>query len=503
MVNDTEKDRRINELADQFEEIWNGGQWIGANEFLTRLTGEETTWQELREELCAVEQELRRKYQQASSPGAPIQKIGNYELLERIGRGGMGEVYRARQVFLDRIDAVKVVQDKISEIPEAVERFGRELKLIGNLSHQNIVRAYGAEQTNEGKLLLAMEFVEGTSLQQLIDSGQKIPVDEAIVIIRQVAAGLQYAHEQKIVHRDIKPANIMLTADCVAKILDFGLGKFYSERSDSSGSLTKMGTPFGTLDYISPEQCRAPGGVDIRTDIYALGCTFYTIVVGEVPYPSSKFGSLPAKILAHIDQPFPSFSASGLKVSPGIEAILQKMCAKRHDQRFATPQELIDAIDEYLPANVHTGTGTTKPSLSRRWAIVAMVIACLLGSIFFFIQNNGDYPPHEPNVRDSMMSPEENPEGDQGKAKVVKNMQDQIDQLQDLIDKIREQMELLNLSSDYDSTTSEIERKQLEMEHARYVRRIALMQRELAEYSEKTVSPNGDVIPQAERPIED
>ena len=327
-------DRRIDELADQFEDAWNSGQRISADVFLARFADEKTISPELLDELRVVEQELQRKYPVADSSGEPIKRIGNYEFLERIGRGGMGEVYRAKHVLMDKLVAVKVLPETIADNPEAVKRFERELKLIGNLSHPNIVQAYGAEQI-DGKLLLVMEFVEGMNLQQFVTSGKKMSVDDALAIIRQVAAGLQYAHERKIIHRDIKPANIMVTADGTAKILDFGLGKFYdemflSERNESSGPLTKMGSPLGTLDFLSPEQWDSPGSVDIRSDIYGLGCTFYTIVVGEVPYPSSKFGSIREKMVAHIRQSPPSFGAAGVTVPPAIEAILQRMCAKDH-----------------------------------------------------------------------------------------------------------------------------------------------------------------------------
>ena len=351
------RDHRIDKLADQFESVWNSGQRISADAFLAQFAGEETIWQELLDEFRVVEQELQRKYPTAEANSLGEHKrIGNYELLERIGSGGMGEVYRARHVLLNKIVAVKVLPDAFAEDELAVKRFERELKLIGSMSHPNIVQALGAEQT-EGKMLLVMEFIKGINLQQFIAYGKKMPVVEALAVVRQVAAGLQHAHEQKIIHRDIKPANIMLTTAGTAKILDFGLGKFYdemllSERGDSSGPLTKMGSPLGTVDFLSPEQWDNPGNVDIRSDIYSLGCTFYTIVLGEVPYPSGRFGSIPSKMAAHIGHSPPSLLAGGIAASPEIEAILQKMCAKDPSQRFATPQELLEAIDEYQSTDV-------------------------------------------------------------------------------------------------------------------------------------------------------
>jgi len=388
------RDRRIDKLADQFESAWNSGQRISADEFLAQFAGEETVWKELLDEFRLVEQELQRKYplRDTDSPGELPAKsrIGNYELLERIGSGGMGEVYRARHVLLGKTVAIKVLPDSFAEDELAVKRFERELKLIGSMSHPNIVQALGAEQI-DGKFLLVMEFIEGMNLQQFIAAGKKMSVVEALAVVRQVAAGLQHAHERKIIHRDIKPANIMLATDGIAKILDFGLGKFYdemllSEHGESSGPLTKMGSPLGTVDFLSPEQWDNPGSVDIRSDIYSLGCTFYTIVLGEVPYPSGRFGSIYSKMAAHVGQSPPSFLAGGVAASPEIEAILQKMCAKDPNRRFATPHELLEAIDSHQCVDTHEhrvaqkqreqykrlGEEIIKASTAEDWLTLAM-----------------------------------------------------------------------------------------------------------------------------------
>ena len=474
-------DRRIDELADQFEDAWNSGQRVSADVFLAQFEGKETVGQELRDELRLVEQELQRKY-------PTLRQIGNYEIFERIGHGGMGEVYRARHVLMDKIVAVKVVQDKIVEIPEAIKRFERELKLIGNLSHPNIVQAFGAEQI-DGKLLLVMEFVEGTSLQQFVDSGKKMSMDDAIVIVRQIAAGLQYAHERQIVHRDIKPGNIMLTADGTVKILDFGLGKFYSERNDSSGQFTQTGTPVGTLDYTSPEQCRDPGGVDIRTDIYALGCTFYTVVVGEVPYPSSKFSGYTAKILAHIDQPPPSFSASGVEVSPDIETILQKMCAKEHDQRFATPQELINAIDNYRRSGTRADVVTKKRRFSWGWAVAGIVVACLLGLLFVSMHYNSKL---KKELRDLVDKYEK-----LAKRRTLSNQDDPVlNKMEEDLLRIIEKLQRNNTDPNHDRDILNAKER---MEHAKSERRKATVDKPISLEEEWTV-PRGSIAPPREPP---
>ena len=391
-------DRRIDELADRFETAWKSGKRIGADAFLAGidLAGADgmAYIEELALELRLVEQQLQRKYPEPIIPisGVPVRRVGNYEFLECIGRGGMGELYRARHVLLDKIVAVKILPEVFAENPLATKRFERELKLIGNLSHPNIVQAHGAEQI-DGKFLLVMEYVDGESLQQMMTGGKKHSIDDVLAIIRQVAAGLQYAHERKIIHRDIKPANIMLTKDGIAKILDFGLGKFYdemllAEQEDKSGPLTKLGSPLGTLDYLSPEQWDDPGSVDIRADIYGLGCTFYTIIVGDVPYPTSKFRSIREKMAAHVSQSLPSFLSSGIMIAPAIETILRKMCAKDRNERFATPQEVLNAIDEYQRTRIITTPTERRPWKWKTIAGTVIAVVCSFGLVLLLLPNS-------------------------------------------------------------------------------------------------------------------
>ena len=378
-------DNRIDELADAFEAAWNSGKRIGADIFLADFVGDDESvsdYQDLLQELHVIEKELHRKYPLTSLhiQATPSQFLGNYEVFEQIGHGGMGELYRARHVLLDKIVAIKILPEKISGNLEIIKRFERELKLIGSLTHPNIVQAHGAERI-DGKLLLVMEYIAGQNLRQMTASGKRLSLREALSIVRQVAAGLQYAYEHKIVHRDIKPANIMVAENGIAKILDFGLGKFHdelllAEHEDESGPLTQLGSPIGTVDYLAPEQWSDPASVDIRADIYGLGCTFYTILAGDVPYPSDKFRSISEKMVAHMNRPLPSFMESGIVEDAGIEAILRKMCAKDRTQRFATPQELLDALDEYQRADVVV---VLPPR--RRWGrmVAGTVIVCLLG----------------------------------------------------------------------------------------------------------------------------
>ncbi len=294
---------------------------------------------------------------------AKQKQIGDYEIIAELGHGGMGVVYKARQKLLNQIVAIKVLPQSLLNEPQAVARFRREMQLIGGLNHPNIVRALNAGES-DGTQYLVMEFVDGINLQKLTGRGQPkdssstnhesritkhVPLGAVCEIVRQAALGLQHAHEFELVHRDIKPANLMLDWRGTVKILDLGLGKFLSEQrpADDVQSLTKIGTTMGTIDYISPEQCENAGNVDIRADIYSLGCTFYFLATGHAPYSDTRFDSTRKKLMAHIVGDIPSLTANVPEASGELEKIFNKMLAKEPADRFQTPQELADALEPF------------------------------------------------------------------------------------------------------------------------------------------------------------
>jgi serine/threonine protein kinase len=212
------------------------------------------------------------------------------EILELIGKGGMGAVYKARQKQLDRIVALKILPPGIGDDPTFAERFAREAKALAKLNHPNIVTLYEFGNAS-GQFYFLMEFVDGVNLRQLLHAG-RISAREALAIVPQICDALQFAHDQGIVHRDIKPENILLDRRGRVKVADFGLAKIVESREDAanysatgkiSENLTDVGKTMGTPNYMSPEQITAPGEVDHRADIYALGVVFYQMLTGELP----------------------------------------------------------------------------------------------------------------------------------------------------------------------------------------------------------------------------
>ena len=202
------------------------------------------------------------------------------EILELVGRGGMGVVYKARQKRLDRLVALKILSPKIGQDPAFAERFAREARAMAMLSHPHIVAVYDFGQT-DGLYYFLMEFVDGVNLRRLLDTGKLAP-EEALAIVPQICDALQYAHDHGVVHRDIKPENILLDKEGRVKIADFGLAKLVG-REAKDLTLTGAGQVMGTPHYMAPEQIEHPQEVDHRADIYSLGVVFYQMLTGELP----------------------------------------------------------------------------------------------------------------------------------------------------------------------------------------------------------------------------
>jgi serine/threonine protein kinase len=294
--------------------------------------------------------------------------LGSYVLIERLGGGGMGEVFKARNWKLGKTVALKVVRKERIADKGAVQRFQREIRAAAQLTHPNIVRAYDADQVG-GTHLLVMEYVAGTDLSKLVKAHGPLPMDQACDFIRQAAAGLQHAFERGMVHRDIKPHNLLLSVAGgpssgapgrgdrgQIKILDMGLARLAQAHDDgqSSSAMTQEGAIMGTPDYIAPEQARESHTVDIRADLYSLGCTFFYLLTGSVPFPK---GSLIQKLARHqFDEP-PAVEALRPEVAPPIAAIVRKLMAKLPQERYQTPAELIDALamDNLFPSAAQPG----------------------------------------------------------------------------------------------------------------------------------------------------
>ncbi len=269
-----------------------------------------------------------------------------YEVFGLIGSGGMGMVYKARHRLMDRTVAIKVIHRKFTTGSSAAKRFQREVKAGAKLDHPNIVAAFDADQAGNSHFLV-MEFVEGKSLDRILEETGPLPVPIACDYILQAATGLQHAHEQGMVHRDIKPHNLMLTPNGKIKILDFGLARMVDP--DSSGTspnaITAPDMLVGTPDYLAPEQSRSGRRVDIRSDLYSLGCTFYQVLTGWPPFAG---GNAYEKLAKHNEaKPIPVDKRRPDIPAP-VAAIVHKLLAKKPEDRFAVPAELEKAISEFL-----------------------------------------------------------------------------------------------------------------------------------------------------------
>jgi eukaryotic-like serine/threonine-protein kinase len=358
--------------------------------------------------------------------------LGHYVLLERLGEGGMGQVFKARQRSLDRIVALKVIRREILSQPNALPRFEREIRALAQLSHPNIVHAFDADHV-DGSYFYAMEHVDGVDLARLIKQDGPLAVEQACDYIRQAALGLQHAHERGMVHRDIKPANLLVTWSTgsesakpgsgtvawpknggaarrpgsgalarpngnpgayrwgLVKLLDLGLAKWAGEVSQLPTSLTQLGSLMGTPDFIAPEQARDSRTMDIRTDIYSLGCTFYYLLAGRVPFPE---GAMMEKLMAHqFEAPLPvekvrrqmllgGAPAAGsdpdreqrIDVPIGVRDLLNKMLAKRPEDRPQTPAEVASALGDFAHR------GELKPSTQPAKRVAAPAVRRLHAS---------------------------------------------------------------------------------------------------------------------------
>ncbi len=269
--------------------------------------------------------------------------LNQYVLMDKLGEGGMGEVFRARHLRLGRDVALKVMRRERLANPEAVRRFRREIRAAAALAHENVVMAYDADQSGDVHFF-AMEYVAGTNLDHHVRANGPLPLSEAADYIRQIALGLQHAHEKGLIHRDIKPSNLLLSTTGEVKISDLGLVRVDDSDTGPVSRITKEGLTVGTPDFVAPEQARNPHAADIRADVYSLGCTFYFLLSGRVPYPD---GTATEKMLQHAREPFPTLERTDLPVE--VHSILARMTAKKPEQRYAQPAEVAEALATHIP----------------------------------------------------------------------------------------------------------------------------------------------------------
>jgi urea transport system substrate-binding protein len=293
-----------------------------------------------------------------------------YRVRGVLGRGGMGTVYKAEHRLLERPVVLKVIRPELVDNADAVQRFQREARLAARLAHPHVVAVYEAEEFGTSQMLV-MEFIEGVNLAQLVAQRGLLPVAEACELVRQAAIGLEYIHTQGLVHRDVKPHNLLVSPAGQVKILDLGLAALKGGQK-AAGELTTGRHFLGTADFAAPEQWESSRDVDIRADIYSLGCTLYYLLAGETPFPSKKYSTLMQQMWAHSQAPLPPIRELRPDVPEEIAAVLAQMLAKNSDERFDCPGEVAAALAPFtqdcnLAEYVRTArrTTTSKLDLSR------------------------------------------------------------------------------------------------------------------------------------------
>lgn len=339
-----------------------------------------------------------------------------YRIVELIGRGGMGNVYRAEHRLMNRAVAIKLINSQLVQHPQAVERFRREVQAAAKLSHPNIVAAYDAEQAGNAHFLV-MEFVEGTDLASVVKQRGPLSVAKACECIRQAAVGLQHAHERGMVHRDIKPHNLMLAASGQVRILDFGLTGFAEaafggpaegnpkrERGPAvennpdpetprapalahasgymatAAHLTAMGSVMGTPDYMAPEQAADAHSADIRADIYSLGCTLHFLLTGKPPFEADN---VIAKLKAHAEQSPPELTTLRSDVPAKLSKVITRMMAKNPAERFQTPAAVAEALAPF------SQSAQAPPRRRTLRTLLATTAAILLAGVIFITTDKG------------------------------------------------------------------------------------------------------------------
>jgi|GEM_PF-5612130 len=308
--------------------------------------------------------------------------LGNYKLIRKIAQGGMGVIYEATQINLDRKVALKILTAELATRPEFLQRFEREAKSAASLNHPGIVAVYDFGEA-DGRRFIIMEFIDGENLSEYISKRGKIPVENALAIVEQAAQALKVAAEKSIIHRDIKPSNLMLTRDGRVKVADMGLAKVLTENSELTMSSVSIGSPH----FIAPEQAGDSKNADHRVDIYSLGVTLLYFVTGKHAFDGDSPISV---VLAHATKPLPTGADLGTELPAEVEALIKRMTAKNPDERYQTYDELLADLQlvqrGYLPmtapeTELPQGNSQKKPGVG--FAVAIVLIAAIGGVVFF------------------------------------------------------------------------------------------------------------------------
>ncbi|MBI3856081.1 MAG: serine/threonine protein kinase [Planctomycetes bacterium] len=291
---------------------------------------------------------------------APAPVIPGFEILERLGEGGMGVVWKARQTAIGRFVAVKVLRDELQQESEYIKRFFREARLAGKLRHANIVSALDCGMV-DGRSYMVMEFVEGKALDRILAARGPLPEAEALDIARGVSEALQHAWFHKIVHRDLKPQNVLLTKEGIPKVCDFGICRDLHDLPH----LTSLGLIHCTPEYSSPEQARGDRDIDVRTDLYSLGVTLYEMLTGKIPFEASDPATM---IVRHaMDRPQPPMEKNP-SITPWTNQLVLDLLEKAKEERPMAPALVIERIKAAsAPGRSGGSSPTARWRITRSW----------------------------------------------------------------------------------------------------------------------------------------
>src|SRR5215813_703616 len=333
------------------------------------------------------------------------QQLGSYEITALLGKGGMGEVYRARDTKLKRDVAIKILPEEFSRDPERVSRFQREAEVLASLNHPNIAAIYDVQEADMARFLV-LELVEGETLAERLRRGA-IPVEEALDIAKHICDALEAAHEKGVVHRDLKPSNIKLTRDGKVKVLDFGLAKAFQEDHQStlsnSPTLTGASVPgviLGTAAYMSPEQAKGKGA-DRSSDIWAFGCVLYEMLTGHATFQGETIG----EILGEVFKAEPDWRQLPPNTPEAIRHLLRRCLQKDRTRRLKSADAARIEIDEALADSIAAPELRVATSSKKRgwlaWAI-ALTLGAALASVLYF---NRIAPLAPPEIRVEVNTP--------------------------------------------------------------------------------------------------
>ena len=288
-------------------------------------------------------------------------QIPGYQILQKLGAGAMAVVFKAKQISLDRIVAIKVLPRRLSSDADYVMRFYQEGQTAAKLNHPNIVQAFDVGES-EGYHYFIMEYVEGKTVYDEFQAGKKYTESEALGIGIQIAVALVHAHAAGLIHRDVKPKNIMITQDGVAKLMDMGLARL---ADDAQAIAAESGKLFGTPYYISPEQILGKNDVDFRCDIYSLGATLYHMVTGRPPYEAEDSKSV---MIKHVKEKLTPPDRHNIDLSFGLCKIICRMMSKHREHRHATTQEMLEdlqSVEFLLEVDGPADTSLSLPDLGK------------------------------------------------------------------------------------------------------------------------------------------